>query len=62
MDIKVQRLNKVYRGNVRALNSMQYRVVGALSMQPGVQPAEPTLEDGYVWLMQEQPAPAGAAF
>jgi ABC-2 type transport system ATP-binding protein len=40
--------------------SIQYRVVGALSMQPGIVPAEPTLEDGYIWLMQEQPAPAGA--
>jgi ABC-2 type transport system ATP-binding protein len=35
-------------------NSMHYRVVGELSLRAGATPVEPSLEDGYVWLMQEQ--------
>ncbi len=31
--------------------SVQYRVVGELSSRAGAIPAEPGLEDGYVWLM-----------
>jgi ABC-type multidrug transport system ATPase subunit len=34
--------------------SMHYRVVGELSLRAGATPVEPSLEDGYVWLMQEQ--------
>ncbi|HEX6482791.1 MAG TPA: ABC transporter ATP-binding protein [Ktedonobacteraceae bacterium] len=34
--------------------SIQYRVVGELSPRAGAVPAEPSLEDGYVWLMREQ--------
>jgi ABC-2 type transport system ATP-binding protein len=34
--------------------TIQYRVVGALSPRAGAVPAEPSLEDGYVWLMREQ--------
>lgn len=33
---------------------VQYRVVGDLSPRAGAVPIEPSLEDGYVWLMQEQ--------
>ena len=33
---------------------VQYRVVGNLSPRAGAILAEPTLEDGYVWLMREQ--------
>jgi len=40
--------------------SIQYRVVGELSSQQGAVAAEPSLEDGYVWLMREQRTPAGA--
>jgi len=40
--------------------SMQYRVVGELSQQAGALPTEPSLEDGYVWLMREQRNPATA--
>lgn len=46
---------------VSALNTganTQYRVVGNLAPRSGAQPAEPGLEDGYVWLMhayQQQP-------
>lgn len=40
--------------------SMQYRVVGELSQQVGAAPGEPSLEDGYVWLMREQSIPATA--
>ena len=32
----------------------QYRVVGDGLPPPGAEPAEPTLEDGYVWLMRTQ--------
>jgi len=35
-------------------SSMQYRVVGELSSRAGAIPAEPNLEDSYVWLMREQ--------
>ena len=35
-------------------NSMQYRIVGELSSRTGATPVEPSLEDGYVWLMQGQ--------
>ncbi len=35
-------------------SSVQYRVVGELSTRAGAMPTEPTLEDGYVWLMREQ--------
>jgi ABC-2 type transport system ATP-binding protein len=31
--------------------SMQYRIVGNLPPRAGAMPAEPGLEDGYVWLM-----------
>ena len=34
--------------------TIQYRVVGELSPRAGAVPAEPSLEDGYVWLMREQ--------
>jgi ABC-2 type transport system ATP-binding protein len=34
--------------------SVQYRVVGELSVRTSAVPAEPNLEDGYVWLMREQ--------
>jgi len=40
--------------------SIQYRVVGELSSQQGAVAVEPSLEDGYVWLMREQRTPAGA--
>jgi ABC-2 type transport system ATP-binding protein len=35
-------------------SSVQYRVVGELSARAGAIPAEPNLEDSYVWLMREQ--------
>lgn len=38
--------------------AMQYRVVGMLAEQSGVVPAEPGLEDAYVWMMHEQRVPA----
>ncbi len=34
--------------------SVQYRIVGEPSAQAGAIPAEPNLEDSYVWLMREQ--------
>jgi ABC-type multidrug transport system ATPase subunit len=34
--------------------TIQYRVVGELSPRAGAVQAEPSLEDGYVWLMREQ--------
>ncbi len=41
--------------------TVQYRVVGNLSPRAGAVPAEPNLEDGYVWFMNaQQPANAGA--
>lgn len=36
---------------------VQYRVIGEPAAALGAIPTEPTLEDGYVWLMQEQRAP-----
>ena len=33
-------------------DSAQYRVVGDSSFIPGAQPVEPSLEDGYIWLMR----------
>lgn len=36
--------------------TVQYRVVGEVVLQEGAVPAEPNLEDGYVWLMREQRA------
>ena len=39
-------------------SSVQYRVVSETSPGLGAEPAEPSLEDGYVWLMREQRAPA----
>lgn len=39
---------------------VQYRVVGAdVSAYPGAQAVQPSLEDGYVWLMR-QGSPNGA--
>jgi ABC-type multidrug transport system ATPase subunit len=37
--------------------SVQYRVVGTPAPSLEAAPAEPSLEDGYVWLMREQRAP-----
>lgn len=39
-------------------SSAQYRVVGEPSPLLGAAPTEPSLEDGYVWLMQEQRVPS----
>ena len=41
--------------------TIQYRVVGELTTQAEAIPAEPSLEDGYVWLMREQRSPASRA-
>ena len=38
-------------------SSIQYRVVGEVIPQAGAVPTEPSLEDGYVWLMREQRTP-----
>jgi hypothetical protein len=49
---------------VSALNmgaSVQYRVVGDLPPLAGAVPAEPGLEDGYVWLMHAQQAQMAGA-
>jgi ABC-2 type transport system ATP-binding protein len=40
---------------------VQYRAVGKLAPRAGAQPVEPGLEDGYVWLMRDQHAPANGA-
>ena len=41
-------------------NGIQYRVLGEPGPQwPGAIPAEPSLEDGYIWLMRQQKALAG---
>lgn len=37
--------------------TVQYRVVGELANASGAAPAEPSLEDSYVWLMREKRAP-----
>ena len=37
--------------------TIQYRVVGELSPRAGAVPTEPSLEDGYVWLMRERRTP-----
>jgi ABC-2 type transport system ATP-binding protein len=45
-----------------ATGGMQYRVVGALPRGSHSEPAEPTLEDGYVWLMRDhRMAPAAVS-
>ncbi len=38
-------------------STVQYRVVGELDTLVGAVPAEPGLEDGYVWLMRERRVP-----
>ena len=51
------------QGNVTILStlnigsSVQYRIVGELSASAGAIPAEPNLEDSYVWQMHEQRIP-----
>lgn len=40
--------------------SVQYRIVGEPSPLIGALPADPSLEDGYVWLMREQRTPLAA--
>jgi ABC-type multidrug transport system ATPase subunit len=42
-------------------NSMQYRVVGEISPRADAVPAEPNLEDGYIWLMRDQRASVQAS-
>ncbi|MFL5663592.1 MAG: hypothetical protein ACJ8BW_19970 [Ktedonobacteraceae bacterium] len=37
--------------------TVQYRVVGEISPRSGAVETEPSLEDGYVWLMREQRQP-----
>jgi ABC-type multidrug transport system ATPase subunit len=41
--------------------SVQYRVVGQPEPGQQAQPADPSLEDGYIWLMRERRAPVPAA-
>jgi ABC-2 type transport system ATP-binding protein len=38
---------------LQLIEGVQYRVVGTPEGQYAAQPAEPSLEDGYVWLMRE---------
>ena len=40
--------------------TIQYRVVGDVAPGEHAQPAEPSLEDSYVWLMRDQHAPVTA--
>jgi ABC-type multidrug transport system ATPase subunit len=42
-------------------NATQYRLVGQSAQYLRATPAEPSLEDGYVWLMREQRIPAAGA-
>ncbi|HEX3722235.1 MAG TPA: ABC transporter ATP-binding protein [Nitrolancea sp.] len=42
------------------VDSAQYRVVGDTSFIPGAQPADPSLEDGYIWLMRAARAEVAA--
>lgn len=41
-------------------STIQYRVVGESSSIPGSTQAEPSLEDGYVWMMHKRVDPAAA--
>jgi ABC-type multidrug transport system ATPase subunit len=41
-------------------NGVQYRVIGEPHPSLGATPTEPSLEDGYVWLMRERRAPLAA--
>ncbi len=41
-------------------DSVRYRVVGDLSGHEGAEQAQPSLEDGYVWLMQRRTASKAA--
>jgi ABC-2 type transport system ATP-binding protein len=41
--------------------STQYRVVGEPTPRVQAAPAEPSLEDGYVWLMRERRVPVASA-
>ncbi len=41
--------------------TVQYRIVGELTGPVAATPAEPSLEDSYVWLMRERRAPAASA-
>lgn len=41
-------------------STIRYRVVGESSSIPGSTPAEPSLEDSYVWIMHKQSDPAAA--
>ena len=41
-------------------HAVQYRVVGEGTPGAGAQPAEPSLEDGYIWLMCDQHTPVTA--
>jgi ABC-2 type transport system ATP-binding protein len=41
-------------------DSVQYRLVGQPDQRLRAVPSEPSLEDGYVWLMRERRAPAAA--
>jgi ABC-2 type transport system ATP-binding protein len=40
-------------------NGIQYRVIGAPSSMTAAVPADPSLEDGYLWLMQQKPDDRG---
>ena len=42
-------------------STIQYRVVGELNTIDGATPAEPSLEDSYVWLMRDKRAPVKSA-
>ena len=42
-------------------DGIQYRLVGGAGIHPAMEPARPSLEDGYVWLMRGARARADAA-
>jgi ABC-type multidrug transport system ATPase subunit len=45
---------------IQLADGVQYRLVGNIATQNGAQPAEPTLEDGYIHLMRSSRRPATA--
>ena len=52
MQVQVQGLGKTYRGGVREDGIWQLRLLAEQAPAPDAAPAAPTIEDGYMVLME----------
>lgn len=53
--------NLIIVSTLQMQDGVQYRVLGQPDNHPTATPVEPSLEDGYIWLMQKRPNPVSSS-